>query len=280
MASPAYDRVTAKILELLDAGVVPWRKPSATTAPISLTTGHEYDGVNRLLLSCAPYGSPFWVTFKQARARGGHVRKGEAGWPVVFWKRWEKRTGEYDDGNEIVKRIPILRYFIAFNVEQVEGVEVAPIPGQEPREHTPIEAAERIIAGMPNRPNLTHGEARAHYRPSTDTVNLPRPEVFESSESYYATSFHEHVHATGHESRLNRKSVAEAAFGSHDYGEEELTAEVGAAFLAAEAGISPATIENSAAYIDGWRRAIKADAKLVVVAAGRATKAADYILGA
>ncbi len=277
--SKAHDKITAKILELLDAGVVPWRKPWRGAEPTSLNTGKPYHGINYLVLGCAPYASPYWATFKAVKARGGHVRKGEKAWPIVFWKRWEKPTGELDEnGEEVVKRIPILRYFNVFNLEQTEGVE-GPTTEVEPREHEPIPACERIVSGMPHPPTITHGERRAYYRASTDTVNLPSPETFTSGADYYATTFHELVHSTGHASRLNRKAVGEAAFGAHDYGEEELTAEMGAAFLCGRAGISPAVIENQAAYIDAWRRRIREDRKLVVVAAGRATKAARYITG-
>ncbi len=231
MSIRAYDRITAKILELLDAGVVPWRKPWQCAEPKSLRTGRTYHGINYLVLGCAPYGSPYWATFNQIKALGGHVCKGEHGWPCVFWKQWEKRTGELDaDGAEIVKRIPLLRYYTVFNLEQTDGVE-APATEHEPREHEPIAACESIVAGMPHPPTIQHDEPRAFYRAATDTVNLPRPELFDTGEAYYATAFHELAHSTGHESRLNRKSVGQAAFGDHDYGAEELVAEMGAALL-------------------------------------------------
>jgi antirestriction protein ArdC len=194
---------------------------------------------------------------------------------AVFWKIYKKEV----DGEE--KEIRLLRYYRVFNVEQCEGIEY---PKPEPRavDFNPIAEAQAIIDGMPNRPKLTFVGSQAYYRPVTDTVNMPAPESFSSPEEYYSTLFHEHVHSTGHASRLNRfkeEANETVAFGSNKYGKEELTAEMGAAFLCAIAGIVNQTIENSAAYIEGWRKKIKEDRKLVVFAAARAQKAADYIRG-
>ncbi|MCA9068060.1 MAG: DNA primase, partial [Planctomycetaceae bacterium] len=114
----------------------------------------------------------------------------------------------------------------------------------------------------------------------TDTIEIAEPARFESRESYYATLFHECVHSSGHSKRLDRGlDTRLAPFGSPDYSREELVAEMGAAFLAAASGISPPTIEQSAAYIDGWRKKLTDDKKLVIAAAGAAQRAADWILG-
>ncbi|MFP4055657.1 MAG: ArdC family protein [Candidatus Brocadiia bacterium] len=280
MANRAYDRITNKILELLDAGVIPWRQPWTGGGPVSLTTGRQYRGLNYLLLGCAPFASRYWLTFRQAKRLGGHVKRGVKGWPCVFWRRWHKDTGEVDPdtGEPVVKVIPILRYYTVFNLEQTDGVD-APLEPTTPRDHQPIKAAQRIITGMPNPPRIEHGGGRPCYDAITDSVLLPVPERFESGEAYYSVAFHELAHSTGHRSRLARKEIGASLFGSGSYGTEELVAEMGAAFLAGEAGISPAVIDNQAAYIDGWRRLIRRDRKAVVVAAARAHKAADYILG-
>jgi len=182
----------------------------------------------------------------------------------------------------------MLKYFRVFNLEQTENIEPdklpkdsQPIDDDDLLDFDPIEACENIVDHMPSRPELEHSrESRAYYKPLSDLVHMPDKELFTSESDYYSTLFHELTHSTGHENRLNRKEIGKhAAFGSKDYGAEELTAEMGAAMLCGMSGIEQGTIENSAAYIDGWRKTIKADKKIVVIAASRAQKAADYILG-
>ena len=133
---------------------------------------------------------------------------------------------------------------------------------------------------MPNAPEIQHAGSKAFYSALTDRVTLPPPNLFTSPEEYYATGFHELIHSTGHEKRLARASILEAApFGSPTYSVEELVAEMGAAYLCAESGISPAVIENQAAYVSGWLKKLRDDRKLVVLAAAQAQHAADYVLG-
>ena len=123
-------------------------------------------------------------------------------------------------------------------------------------------------------------DARAWYRPSTDTVGMPSRNAFDSTEAYYSTLFHELTHSTGHPSRVGRERIEDiAAFGSESYSKEELIAEMGAAMLSGITGISPPTIPNSAAYLQGWINRLRGDSKLLVSAASQAQKAADYILG-
>jgi len=134
---------------------------------------------------------------------------------------------------------------------------------------------------MPLCPEIKHGQAKAFYSPSLDYINMPPVALFHSDEEYYSTLFHEMTHSTGHSDRLNRSTVTKTAhFGSSDYSKEELIAEMGSAFLSAEAGIINTTIDNSAAYIKGWISALKsADNRgLVIQAASAAQKAADYVL--
>ena len=124
---------------------------------------------------------------------------------------------------------------------------------------------------MPNAPEIVHAGSKAFYSPLRDRVTLPKPELFSSAEEYYATGFHELIHSTGHENRLARESILEAApFGSATYSVEELVAEMGAAYLCAESGISPAVIENQAAYLAGWLNKLRDDRGLVIRAASQA----------
>ncbi len=273
----AYQAVTDQIVAQLEAGTVPWRKPwSAQGGAISLQTGKPYRGVNQLLLSLAPYASPYWVTYKQAAARDAQVRRGEKSTLVVFWKQIEVKDSDAPNGK---RRVPLLRYFRVFNAEQCDGLDL-PADDSATRDHTPLEACEKIAAGYRNGPRVEHGGDVACYSPFFDRVQLPVPSAFDSAESYYSTMFHELTHSTGHESRLNRDGIgAGHAFGSAEYSREELVAECGAAMLCGEAGIAPAVLDNASAYIANWLRVLKSDHKLVVQAAARAQRAADHILG-
>ena len=279
MANQVYRIVTDRVIRLLEQGTVPWRKPWAggpAQWPKNLVSGQQYRGINVFLLSAAGFESPWWLTYKQAQQRGGHVRKGEESSVVVFYKDWD--TGKTDDDGKPV-RVPVLRYYRVFNVAQCEGFEYSR-PDLPERDFRPIERCESVVSGMPKRPAIEHREARAYYRPSTDTVNMPRAALFESDAAYYSVLFHELTHSTGHRSRLDRSGITKAAaFGSAEYSREELIAEMGAAFLCGHCAIETHTIENSAAYIDSWLGRLRRDPKLVVQAASKAQAAADFILG-
>lgn len=165
-----------------------------------------------------------------------------------------------------------------FNVEQCDDLTLPSI--EKPQEFDPIQAAEDIIANMPNRPSISHdGGDLAYYTPAADEVHLPFTWDFESLEQYYSTAFHELGHSTGHRSRLNRLELEAglAPLGSPTYSREELVAEFCAAFLCNESDIQN-TIENSTAYVQSWASVLRKDRRLVVTAAGQGQKAADYIL--
>jgi len=271
-----YEQTTDRIITLLAQGTIPWQKPwkARTGLPRSLVTKKSYRGINVFLLLAMSYESPFWLTFRQALQLGGNVRKGEKSCPVVFWKQTpleDKESGE-------PQKIPLLRYYRVFNVAQCDGLKITAETVTETVNG--IIKPDEIVAHMPQRPEIKHGMSRAFYSPREDYVGLPVRERFERAEGYYATLFHELVHATGHESRLNRATITEkAGFGSNPYCKEELIAEMGAAFLCGQAEIVERTIDNSAAYLSGWLKQLKDDKTLIVAAAAAAQKAADFILG-
>jgi len=289
MTLDIYQAVTDRIIELLEQGTVPWKHPIKSSQgtglmPTNLHSQREYRGINVFLLAVTAwaegYESPYWLTFKQAREKDGHVRKGEKGTLVIFWKQYntnDKQTGE-------PVKIPVLRHYTVFNSEQCEGVDVNTGDREgdtsEVGVFEPIEACAGIVEGYAGGPGIKHRGSRACYKPMSDTVCIAEPEKFDTPESYYSTLFHELVHSTGHRSRLDRGLDREPKpFGSVDYSKEELIAEMGAAFLAAAAGIGVQTIAQSAAYIDGWRKKLGSDKKLVLQAAGAGQRAVDLITG-
>ena len=220
-------------------------------------------------------GSPSWVTFNQAKQLGGHVRKGEHGTLITYW-RFDKKTGANEDGETESKVIPLLRYFTVFNVEQCEGFSA--LHETRPASNA-IGTCESIVKAMPNPPRYDQSW-RACYRPSTDTVSMPAKTAFSSLEAYFSTLFHELSHSTGHASRVGREGIEKLErFGSESYSREELVAELGAAMLCGVAGIAPSVIENSASYMQSWLTVLKTDSRLIVQAASAAQRAADYIRG-
>lgn len=276
MKPSVYEIVTSRIMDKLNEGVIPWLKPwnARTSSPRNLVTGKPYRGINVFVLGMQAYQSPYWLTFKQATDRGGKIKKGEKGTPVVYWNFIDvedKATGE-------AKKTPFLRYYTVFNVAQTEGIEA---PTDTPAdEFNPIEEAARIVGGYKEAPEIKHGFTKACYVPSLDEIRMPLPEVFVSPGHYYNVLFHEMGHSTGHEKRLSRRQSNESrVFGDEKYSREELVAEMTAAFLSAHAGIECEVLDNSAAYIQSWLKALQNDPKMVVIAAGQAQKAADYVLG-
>lgn len=290
-----YQAVTDRILDMLDRGTAPWRSPIRVAGsegqvaglPTNLISQKAYRGLNVFLLACTAimegYVSPYWLTYKQAQSRGGHVRRGEKSSLVIFWKRYAAQDRE--TGQDVT--VPLLRHYKVFNAEQCDGLDKDNPTGQAPAAETeieqpvdPITDVQDVVDGFPSPPRIEHAGYQAFYEPKADRVQIAPAQRFASHESYYATLFHELAHATGHSTRLNRGLDEQPPpFGSPDYSKEELIAEMGAAFLCAVAGISPATIELSAAYIDGWRRKLKDNKKLLVQAAGQGQRAADHILG-
>lgn len=300
MARDAYAELTDRILALLAEGTVPWRKPwSGGGAPVNFA-GRPYRGINAVVLAVAGHADVHWATFNQVQKLGGRVRKGEHGTPIVFWAMLDKKRSAADPHEADAsrpkrpapakgespqrpakddRRVPLARLYIVFNAEQTDGL--TPTWASEPaRTFDPIERADFLTESVPNPPVIVHRGGRALYLPSADRIELPAFAAFTSPAAYYSTLFHELGHATGHSSRLGRPGVETFDhFGSGRYAREELVAELTAAFMCGEAGISPAVIENQAAYISSWSERLRADSRLVVQAAGQAQRAADYLLG-
>jgi antirestriction protein ArdC len=274
-----YEIVTEQVIKQLESGVAPWRKPWRTEMPCNLVSGKAYRGLNTFLLGSQGYASRYWLTFNQANKIGGHVKKGEHSSLVTFWNIGEEKLVRQSDGTEKKQKPFLLRYYRVFNLTQTEGIaEKLGLGNASPRVPS-IEGCEAIVAGMPNRPKFEQSD-RAWYRPSSDSVGMPARGLFNSSEEYYSTLFHELTHSTGHASRIGREGIEILnTFGSESYSKEELVAEMGAAMLCGVTGIAPATLQNSAAYLKTWIERLRSDSRLLVSAASAAQKAADYIRG-
>lgn len=285
-----YEIVTEKVIEALDKGVVPWQRPWRVSgmAPANLNSKRAYRGINTFLLSISamslPNATPWWMTFKGAQELGGSVKKGEKGTFIVFWKKTEYKKTNEETGDEELKKGMMLRYYYVFNLCQTEGIDEKKIPkAVEQPEVDIVERAEEIVKSYPMKviapPAIRYvPQDRAYYTPASDTVVMPSRKQFNSTAALYSVLFHELTHSTGHKDRLDRFKEGSLSFGSETYAAEELVAEMGAAFLCAEAGIEP-EYTNAAAYIANWKQKLKDDGKLVVYAAARAQKAADFVMG-
>lgn len=272
-----YEIVTKTMIEKLEAGTVPWKKPwQAGGLQKNLVTKKAYRGINQFLLDLSGYDTPYWLTYKQAKDLGGHIKKGEKSQIIVFWN-WIKneKTGE---------EYPLFRYYRGFNLDQTEGLQdhkdkILADMEIEKLNFKPIEACEAVVNNWLGKPPITHSGNRACYSPFLDKITMPAKENFHGVQEYYSTIFHELTHSTGHAKRLNRPEIVDANhFGSHDYSKEELVAEMGASFLAQRTGIDNVTMDNSAAYIASWLKKLRSDPKMVVQAAAKAQKAVDLIL--
>ncbi len=272
-----YAIVTNKIIEQLEKGTVPWQKPwTEAGIPKNLTSGRAYRGINVMLLASLGYETNLFLTSKQLKTVGGSIRPDAKPHIVVYWNYVEKEGAETEETEQ--KKVPLLRYYTVFNIAQCDGVPTNMLPAPFTREVAPIPICEKIVADMPHKPRIQFKEQKAYYDPRKDFVNMPKQKTFTNDEAYYCTLFHELVHSTGHNSRLNRKDLIQMSeFGSEPYSHEELVAEIGTCYLQSLAGLQ-GQFEQSAAYIQGWLKKLKNDRHFIVSASSHAQKAVDYIM--
>lgn len=276
-----YEMVTNRIIEQLENNIVPWEKPWHGTidGAFNRVSKKPYSILNQMLLK---YDGEY-ASFKQWKDLGGHIRKGEHSEIIVFWKMYPIKEKQ-DDGTEIIKTIPLLKYINVFHISQVDGVE--PLKQKVTHDIEPIDKAEKILNDYWNRENITIEHVKgdkAFYSPMFDKIQLPLFEQFKQSEEYYSTAFHESVHSTMKTSRCNRQEDRKGkvvSFGSEEYSKEELVAEVGSAQLMNIVGIETTkSFRNSTAYIQSWLKVLRNDNKFIVSASSKAEKAVNYILG-
>jgi antirestriction protein ArdC len=268
-------QVTDRIIAELEAGAAPWVKPwrADSSADKSIVTGKAYQGVNRLLLGMSSmaqgFSSPYWATFKQWSDRGASIRKGSKGTQIIFYSPISRTIKDQVTGEEDVS-YAVLKSFYVFNSEQVDGAEVPAAPAASDQFQIDA-AAEAFIVGTGAR--ISHGGDAAFYAPGPDRIQLPHKTAFQDPASYYATAFHELAHWTGHDSRLDRKLSGK--FASPSYAFEELVAELSAAFLCQDHGISGEL--RHAGYIGSWLKACREDKRAIFRAAALAQKASDFL---
>ena len=272
-----YKMVTDRIIEQLEQGVIPWKKPwvGGSEGAFNRISRNSYSLCNQLLLR----HDGEYATFRQWQEMGGHVKKGAKAEMIVFWKLQEKK--EEEDGEEKIKKIPVLRYYNVFHISQVENV--CPLKPEITFNTDPIDAAEQVLQNYVKRENislLSERGNRACYMPATDEIMLPDLAQFEKAEEYYSTAFHECAHSTMTAERCDRKNEhKKLKFGNEEYSREELVAEITSAAVLHRIGIETQdTFQNSCSYIQSWLQVLKNDKKCIVSAAGKAEKATEYIL--
>ena len=272
-----YQTITNQIIQALEAGIQPWVCPwdrtQATGLPINASTHQPYQGMNIMLLwmSAAErnFSSPYWLTFKQAKDLGGKVRKGEKGTTIFFYSMVQKKGVE----NEKEEVYPMLKTYTVFNLDQIDDFSLEQDEKNAPRHE--IELLEEVEAFIEaTQAKITYGGQKAFFRPSTDIVVIPDRARFHSTADLYATIMHELMHWSGHKSRLDRDM--KGVFGSKDYAQEELVAELGSAFLMATFGVVGEVQHKS--YIASWLEALRNDKRYIFKAAAQASKAHQYLI--
>ena len=271
-----YQTVTDSIIAALETGVKPWacpwqRTPGMSGLPSNYATGMAYSGMNIMLLWISASEQGFndsrWMTYKQAKAEGGQVRKGEHGTTAIFYTTLEK---ENDDGE--TDYIPMLKTFTVFNVEQIDGLPLSDEAVFPAETFEPIPQAEALFRN--SGATIIEKGQNAFFAPSTDEIHLPDRRLFSDAANFYASGLHELIHWSGGKSRLNREMKGK--FGSEGYAFEELIAELGSAFLMADLGIAGEVQHES--YIASWLKALKNDKRYIFKTASAASKAHRYLM--
>lgn len=281
-----YSRITNRIIADLELGTLTWQKswqtgPAAGSISRPLrASGIPYQGINVIILWASAlekgFFNPLWLTYKQAHELGGQVRKSEKGSLVVYANKLTI-TDTDENGETEEKKIPFMKGYTVFNAEQVDGLPEHFYTKPEPRP-TETEGMEAALDTffINTKAIIRHGGDRAYYAPAADYVQMPLSTVFRDAESYHATLAHEMTHWTSHATRLNREFGCKR-WGDAGYAMEELVAEIGAAFLCADLGLTPELRPDHAAYIASWLSVLKQDKRAIFTAASHAQRAVDHL---
>jgi antirestriction protein ArdC len=281
--SPAAT-ITQALIARLEAGTNPWRKPWTTPADLTRplrACGQPYRGINAIYLwliaEAHGYACPTWMTYNQASALGGQVRKGETSEIAVFFKSYEKTDRDDATGDDVTSRRRVMRAYHVFNVAQIDNLPerftAVPTPAVLPPDKHQAQIDAFIAA---QGADIRSGGSSAHYVPSDDYIQMPLWQDFASYALYGATATHELAHWTGHPDRLARD--LQNRFGSADYAREELIAEMASAMVGADLGLPAAHLDNHAAYMASWLKLLREDDNAIFKAAAKAEEAAQYLL--
>lgn len=277
-----YTRITERIIADLERGVRPWQKPWGSGKPVSRPLRHNgepYHGANVIMLWLTAedrgYASPYWLTFRQAKELGGSVRRGQKGTTIAYVSTYT-RTEEDDEGEETEREVLVRKSYTVFNADQIDGLpeEYHPAPAEPLDPSLRIQQADQFFEAT--AADIRHGGSRAFYRPSEDFVQMPPFEHFHDAESHAATLGHELIHWTSHPSRLDR-DFGRQRWGDAGYAMEELVAEIGAAFLCTDLGITPEIRDDHAQYVAAWLKVLKNDKSAIFTAASHAEKAVGHL---
>ena len=278
MKKSVFEIATERMVTLLQSGTNPWRKTwstSTTQSPMNYANKRIYSGINFFLLSM--FENPYWMTYKQIIQRNGNVKKGAKSEIVFYWlwTYFDANGKITKHENEAVKKVPNLRYYRVFNAPDIEGIEFKYPKPQQLNPNEKYNHCEQLIESTGAA--IKHiNSNQPYYNFVKDFINMPVIGSFDNSHFYYSTLFHELGHWTGSKTRLNREFPSK--FADEKYSKEELVAEMTSAFLCANMGIDNNDLaENQAAYLKGWIKALKGDAKLIITAASAAQKAFKFI---
>jgi antirestriction protein ArdC len=269
-----YAIITNSVIEQLENCVIPWRMPWAEGGfPQNLFTKRYYTSINIWLLGSRGYNQNYFLTWKQLKAVGASVKKGEKGVMVVYLKHLQ------NENNADQQAKTVLRYYFVFNIAQIDHLpEILTIP-YPPDTINPMSNCDEIVELMPNSPNIKTGKGVAKYDVAHDVIIIPKEDTFASRASYYFELFKQLVHSTGHSSRLNRREIVHGGNPTiDDLTVEELTVEIGASYLCAVSHTP--IVKEKELNIKLWAEAMKKDSRLLMYATDQAIKAADYILNA
>lgn len=261
-----FEKINNQILAKLEEGVIPWKKSWKSGVPLNFVSKRPYHGINFLTLSIKDYASPYYLTFLQAKEKGGSIISGSKSQMVLYWK-----VLEYENEEQDIRKYPFLRYSNVFNVTQTS------LYVNKQEDKLRLFECEAFLARMKEKPIIKHNFSRCYYSPAEDYISLPKIDDFDSMEEYYSSLFHELIHWTAKDGRTGR--IKSPDYGEEEYSFEELVAELGSSYLSALCGIFPSVVENQSAYIQGWLRLSKEKENVFPRAASAAQRGVNYILG-
>lgn len=286
-----FEEITGKVIASIEQGVTPWRQTwGFVEPPQNYFSGHQYRGINAFLIYLYQYPSPYFATFNQIQKAGGRVKKGSKAHRLYFSKSlwYDSKGNQYQEADfeflpphirADLRRVYYIKFDLVFNMADTDGIQLKPF-SKTWNENDSFEEIDYFFENLTDKPSIeVKLSDSAFYHKGKDLLNLPLIQQFFSSSDFYATAFHELIHATGHEKRLNRATLKEfQKFGDESYSKEELIAELGACFLCNAFGIDNVDVsQNSASYLGGWLKVLKAEPKLLWEAAAEAQKAFDFL---